>query len=427
MTEEINKNWKTTFGAIWAGQAFSMLGSTLVQFALVWWLTQETGSATILATASMIAILPQVFLSPFAGAIVDRMNKRWILILSDSSTALVTLGLVLIAWAGLLQPWHIYVAMFLRSMGATFQWPAMQSATALLVPEEQLSRVAGMNQALQGAMSIVAPPLGALLLQMMDLQWVLSIDIFTAMLAVLPICFVRIPQPQHTTAMDWRSPVKTILEDTREGFRYVLAWKGLMYIIFLAVFINFLINPAFSLLPLLVKKYFNGGPVEYSWIESIIGIGVVVGGVGLGIWGGFKRKVYTSGLGLIGMGLGVFLTGIAPANMFALALIGSCLVGIGNPIVNGPFFAIIQSKVDKEKQGRVMSLVSALCTAMSPIGLMIAGPLSDKFGLQIWFIVGGICCSLMAVAMFAVREVATLDDQEPGGRMITPTTYSELA
>jgi DHA3 family macrolide efflux protein-like MFS transporter len=427
MTETINKNWKTIFGAIWAGQSFSLLGSSLVQFALVWWLTQTTGSATILAVASLVALLPQVFLGPFAGAIVDRVNRKLIMILADGGTALVTLGLVLVAWNGSLQPWHVYVAMFLRSLGTAFHWPAMQSSTSLLVPDEHLSRVAGINQALQGAMSIIAPPVGALLLGVMDLQWVLSIDIITALLAILPLLFVVIPQPKHDTEMDVRSPIRTILLDVKEGFTYVWAWKGLMIVMAMAVVINLLINPAFALMPLLVSKHFGGGALEFSWMESAMGIGVVIGGLALGVWGGFRRKVYTSGLGIIGMGIGVALIGFAPASVLGIAIAGSWLTGFMNPMTNGPLFAIIQSKVDKEKQGRVMTMISSFATAMTPIGMILAGPLSDKFGIQFWFVLGGIVCSAMALVLFLVREVATLDDQEPGGKLIVPTVIPSIA
>jgi len=427
MTETINKNWKTTFGAIWAGQSFSLLGSALVQFALVWWLTQTTGSATILAMATLVALLPQVFLGPFAGAIVDRVNRKVIMIVADGGTALVTLGLVLIAWNGLLQPWHVYVAMFLRSLGSAFHWPAMQSSTSLLVPDEHLSRVAGLNQAIQGAMNIVAPPLGALLMSVMDLQWVLSVDIITALLAILPLIFVVIPQPKHETEMDTSSPFKTILLDVKEGFLYVWAWKGLMMVMAMAVVINLLINPAFALMPLLVSKHFGGGALEFSWMESAMGAGVVIGGVALGVWGGFKRKVFTSGLGIIGMGIGVAMIGLAPSSLLGLAIAGSCLTGFMNPMTNGPLFAIIQSKVDKEKQGRVMTMVSSFATAMTPIGMILAGPLSDKFGIQFWFVLGGVVCSAMALVLFLVREVATLDDQEPGGKLIEPLLTASVA
>ena len=205
-----------------------MFGSMLVQFALVWWLTQKTGSATILATASLVAYLPQVFLGPFAGAIVDRTNRKAVMIIADSMVALTTLALVVITAFGMLAPWHIYVAMFLRSLGQAFHWPAMQASTSLLVPEEHLSRVAGINQALAGAMNIIAPPTGALLIGVLQLQWVLSIDILTAVLAILPLFFVHIPQPVRILASAGKSMVGSILEDIKEGFLYVFRWKGLV-------------------------------------------------------------------------------------------------------------------------------------------------------------------------------------------------------
>lgn len=414
MTVDLNRNWKTTFGIIWVGQAFSLLGSSLVQFALIWWLTQQTGNATILATASMVSMLPQVFIMPFAGAIVDRFNRQKIMIFADLGTALVTAVLVIITWQGYLQPWHIYLAMFLRAITQTFQWPAMQSAMAVLVPEKNLDRVAGMNQALQGAMNIVAPPLGALLLGIINLEWVLSIDIITAFLAILPLLFVVIPQPIRITEGGSVSLVKTILKDTRIGFRYVVAWKGLMYVIIVAMIINFLINPAFSLLPLLVSKYFGGGALEYSWMESACGIGIVLGGIALGVWGGFKRRIHTSGLGLAGIGVGVLMIGIAPRNLYSLALAGTFVVGFMNPVTNGPLFALVQAKVGKEMQGRVFALISTLGSLMSPLGLLVAGPLSDRFGIQLWFVVGGIICVILVSVMFFLPEVATIDDQLPG-------------
>ena len=289
VNSSISKHWLRTFVIIWIGQAFSIFGSMLVQFALVWWLTQKTGSATILATASLVAYLPIVLLGPFAGAIVDRTNRKAVMIIADSMVALTTLALVIIAAYGNLAPWHIYLAMFFRSLGQAFHWPAMQASTSLLVPEEHLSRVAGINQALNGAMNIIAPPSGALLIGVLQLQWVLSIDILTAGLAVLPLFFVHIPQPARVAKSIGKPIVSSILEDIKEGFLYVFRWKGLFYVLLLAVAINFLISPAFTLLPLLVTKHFHGNAIQYGWIESAIGIGIVIGGLGLGAWGGFKR------------------------------------------------------------------------------------------------------------------------------------------
>ncbi len=191
-------DWKRRFFTIWTGQAVSLFGSTLVQFALVWWLTKETGSATILATATLVALLPQIFLSPIAGALIDRWNRRRVLIIADGAIALFSLGLAVLFLLGKEQVWQIYVIMFIRSLGGAFHWPTMQASTSLMVPDSQLSRVAGLNQALQGAMSIVAPPLGALLLSALPMYGIILIDVVTACFAITPLFFIPIPQPVKT-------------------------------------------------------------------------------------------------------------------------------------------------------------------------------------------------------------------------------------
>ena len=162
MESQIPKNWAVQFFTIFTGQAFSLFGSSLVQFALIWYLTQKTGSANVLATASLFAMLPQILLGPIAGTVVDRGNRRMIMMLSDSLIALSTLVLVYLFWIGKVEIWHIYIISSVRSVGGAFHYPAMAASTTLMVPKEQLARVAGANQTLQGLVSIVAPPIGAL-------------------------------------------------------------------------------------------------------------------------------------------------------------------------------------------------------------------------------------------------------------------------
>jgi len=164
------KHWAANFFTIWTGQAFSLLafsllGSRVAQFALVWWLTQLTGSATILATASLVGFLPEVFLMPIAGAYVDRWNRRITMIVADGVVALASLWLVYLFWTGAIQVWHVYVIMFVRALGGCFHWPAMQASTTLMVPQAHLTRVAGVNQTLYGLLSIFGPPAGALAMQ----------------------------------------------------------------------------------------------------------------------------------------------------------------------------------------------------------------------------------------------------------------------
>ena len=159
--------------------------------------------------------------------------------------------------------------------------------------------------------------------------------------------------------------------------------------------INFLINPAFTLLPLLVTKHFHGNAIQYGWIESATGIGIVIGGLD---WepGAALKKIHTSMLGIVGMGIGALITGFAPGNLYLMGVAGVFVLGLMNPITNGPFFALIQAKVDPGVQGRVMTMINSITSGLTPLALIIAGPLADRYGIQTWFVLGGILCIVIA-------------------------------
>ncbi len=410
-----SRPWAFRFFSIFIGQAFSLFGSAIVQFALIWWLTQQTGSAIVLTTATLVGMLPQIVLGPFAGALVDRWNRRIIMIAADSTIAGFTLLLIWLFAAGRVETWHIYLVMAVRSLGGAFHFPAMGASTPLLVPEKHLTRINGFNQTLQGLTNLIAPPIGALLIAVLPTQLVLMIDVATAALAVLPLLFFSIPQPARHPEPG--SSAKTgLLSDTAEGLRYVRRWPGLMAIIGMAFVINFLLTPALSLAPLLITKHFSKGALEFGFFDSAWGLGAIAGGLILGVWGGFKRKPATSMMGIMGMGLGISLVGMAPSQAFWLALAGIGLAGIMNPITNGPLFALLQSIVRPDMQGRVMALIASGATAMTPLGLMIAGPVSEAVGIRTWYWIGGLLTVLMGLAGFfipAVMDVERNHESEP--------------
>lgn len=380
-------HWSRKFLPIWTGQAFSIIGSQVAAFAVVWWLTQQTGSAKVLAGLTIAQLLPQVFLGPFAGAFVDRWNRRLVMIAADGIGALLAGILALLFLSGNIQVWHIYVITFIRSLLGTFHFAAFQASTALMVPEDQLSRVAGMNQTLWGALNIVAPPLGALALSVMPFPAIMGIDVVTAMIAVTPMLFVYIPQPERQLGAQ---TAFSILTDVKEGFSYLWHWPGARLVLFGSALINALVWPAMSLIPLLVTQHFGGGAMQLGWINSAWGIGLVAGGVTLGVWGGFKRKSTTVALGLVGSAIGLLITGFAPPAFFWLAFGGLLLFGFMNPIVNGPLVAIMQSAVPPDMQGRVFATVGSVASLAAPIGMALAGPMADSLGVQFWFILGGI-------------------------------------
>lgn len=406
---DIPENWSSRYYTIFAGQSLSILGSGLVQFALVWYLTKETGSATILAFATLAAILPETLLSPIAGALVDRWNRRRIMIFADMLVAAATFVLVILFAAGVIQVWHVYVILVVRSVGGMFHYSAMNASTRMLVPSDQLQRISGINQTLRASINIIAPPTGALLIGILPIQGVLLIDVITALIGITPLLFYMIPQPVRE--MDENGKHKTsVMQDMKEGFIYIASWRGLMAICFLALAANFLLTPTGSLMPLLVTKHFKLGALQFGTMDSIWAFGMVCGGLLLGVWGGFKKKIHTAMTGVIGIGTGILIVGLAPANMFWLAVTGMALSGLMNPITNGSLGAILQSTVKPEMQGRVMGVIFSLSTLMTPLGLIIAGPVSDAVGIRTWYWASGLLCLLMGAASFFMPVIMNVED-----------------
>jgi DHA3 family macrolide efflux protein-like MFS transporter len=242
------------------------------------------------------------------------------------------------------------------------------------------------------------------------MQGILAIDVVTALIAVLPLFFFSIPQPERRDLPEAANGKSSVWQDFRAGLKYVASWPGLLIIGIMATVINFLLTPAFSLLPILVTKHFNGQAIQLATLESFSGIGFIVGGVILSAWGGFKRRVVTSLVGLVGMGIGCLALGLLPGTAFTLAVVAMFYLGVINPIVNGPLLAAVQAAVEPEMQGRVFSLIGSVSAAMSPLGLIIAGPLADHLGVQSWFIIGGVVCGLMGIAAFFIPAVMTFED-----------------
>ncbi|MDH5505877.1 MAG: MFS transporter [Anaerolineae bacterium] len=404
---EEGRKWQAPFFTIWTGQMLSLLGSQLVQFALIWYLTEQTGSAKVLATASLVGLLPGVFLGPLIGTLVDRWNRRRILIVADTLIALATVILAVMFALGSIQLWHIYMMMFFRAVGGSFHHSAMGSSTSLMVPKEHLTRIQGINQTLNGGLNLISAPLGALLLQVLPMQGILAIDVVSALFAIVPLFFIAIPQPERTESGE--SQKTSVMQDLQAGFRYVLAWPGLLIILAMAMTINLLLHPASSLMPLLVTKHFAGGVGELAKLEVAFGIGVIIGGLGLGVWGGFKNRAATSMFGLVGLGIGFLILGMAPASMFIVALGGSVFAGIMIPITNGAIGAILQGSVNPDMQGRVFTLVSSAAMAASPIGLIMAAPIAVTFGIQSWYWFGGAVCALMGAGGFFIPALMNLE------------------
>lgn len=404
------ESWKPRFYTIWIGQAFSLVGSSLVRFAIIWWLTEQTGSARVLTTANLVSMLPFLLLAPFSGALVDRWNRRWVMVISDALIALFTAVLAYLYWRGSVEVWHVYAILFMRGFGDVFQSPAMSASTSLMVPKEQLARVGGMNDLLQGVVGIVSPPLGALLMATVSMQGTLAIDLVTAVLAIAPLLFIRIPQPPAKPASREQT---SIFREMAQGFSYVWNWRGLFFMFMVIALLRFFMAPAFSLLPLMVTDYFGGEALELAWMNSAHGFGFIAGGLILSVWGGFKRRTFTAVLGLVGLGLGSLAFGLVPANAFWLALVMMFLRTAMLPMVRGTVMAIFQSYVPADMQGRVFTLLLSSITIMAPFGLALGGPLAEAYGVPIIFVITGFGCLGVALIWALTPKILYLEDDRP--------------
>ncbi|MDQ2693245.1 MAG: MFS transporter [Chloroflexota bacterium] len=402
----MKNSWTVRFIPLWVGQALSLLGSQLVQFAIIWYLTRETNSATTLAIASMMGLLPQVLLSPFIGTWVDRGNRRLILIAADLTVAVATLVLVLLFASASIQVWHIYLALFIRAIAGGFHQSAFGASIVLLVPKEQLTRVQGFNQALYGGLNIISAPLGAFLLSVLPMQGILGIDVGTALFAVGILLFIQIPQPESRA----RAPA-TFWQDFRAGFRYIITWRGLVILLGLVMVVNFFFSATEPLTPLLITNHFEGDARQLGWWLSSFAAGNILGGLILGAWGGFKRKVVTAQLGLILSGLSTLVIGIVPSDRYSVGLIANAVLGLMLPIINGSYGATLQATIAPEMQGRVFAFILSAAMLVSPLALMIAGPFADAFGIQLWFLIAGISCTLMGMFGFFSQDVMRMESR----------------
>jgi DHA3 family macrolide efflux protein-like MFS transporter len=396
----------TSFLILWTGQALSLVGSTAVQFALIWWLTRETGSAAVLAMATLLGLLPTVALGPLIGVLVDRWDRKRVMLAADAMVALASLVLAYLYFAGAATTGIVLVLLFLRGLGGAFHSPAMLASTSLMISGEHLTRIQGLNQMLQGGLNIVAAPLGAFLVAVLPMSGVMLVDVATALFAIVPLVFIRVPRPACAggAALDLAS---SIWSEMMAGVHYLLERRGHMSLVVMAALINACLAPAFSLLPLLVAGELRGDALQLAWVSAAFGIGSIAGGILLGIWGGTRRRILTVLPGLAGLGVGVVAVGIAPAYVPALAAM--LLVGLVVPFVNGPIQAILQATIAAEYQGRVFTLIGSLAGVTAPLGLLVAAPVAEIAGVRTWFVTGGIVCLAMGIAGFLVPSLLRIE------------------
>jgi MFS transporter, DHA3 family, macrolide efflux protein len=359
------------FSIVWLGQLVSLIGSGVTGFALSIWVYQRTGSATQFALIAFCGVLPSVLFSPLAGALVDRWNHRWTMILSDIGAGLIALVIFSLLVTGRFEVWHIYVATALISTLSAFQWPAYTAATTLLIPKQHLGRAGGMLQMGQGIVQLVTPVLGGLLLEIIELRGVVLLEIATCFFAFVTLLSVRFPRASTPPA---GKPGKdSLLREVAYGWTYLTSQPGLLALLIFFTVSSFLAGIVGVLFGPLVLSF--ASPVVLGGLLSIAGIGTLVSSLVMSIWGGPQRCMHAvfsvmllSGLCILvaGLGTSIFILGIVIFLFFS-----------GTSVLNVCTQVIFQRKVVPYVQGRIFALRGGITGASLPLAYLVAGPLAD--------------------------------------------------
>jgi DHA3 family macrolide efflux protein-like MFS transporter len=402
-------NWKLRFCSIWTGQMLSSLGSAVARFALIWWVTESTGSATVLASATTLSFLPGILLSPFAGVLADRHSRRLIMIVSDAFIALVSLWLAYLFWTETMQVWHVYVVIVARAVGNAFYGPASGASFTMLVPKEQYGRLAGLNLTRTGVLEVAGPALGALAIAWFPLHQVMLLDGVTAAFAIAPLLIFAIPQPEPDLSSEGKR--SSYWHDFLEGFRYIIGWRALLLFVGLAAIVNFMLASTTFMVPMLVYQGFSGDATMLGWFESIFGVGMIGGGLLLSLWGGARRKILVVLGGFVCMGGILLIPAWTPTPLWPIAAGGFGLLGLVYAIAQGSMTAAMRGLVAPSKQGRFYALFGSLMTGSVPIGLMIAGVVADAVSMRFWYTLGGITLILAGSAGYIFPALRRIEEE----------------
>ena len=399
------KNWKLKFYTIWAGQAVSLITSAILQMAIIFYLTEKTGSAMVLSMASLVGFLPYAVFGPAIGVLVDRHDRKKIMIGADLIIAAAGAVLAIVALYMELPVWIVMIVLFIRSIGTAFHTPALNAVTPLLVPEEQLTKCAGYSQSLQSISYIVSPAVAALLYSVWDLNAIIAIDVLGAVIASITVAIVRIPKLGDQV----QSLEPNFIREMKEGIVVMRQNKGLFALLLLGTLYTFVYMPINALYPLISMEYFNGTPMHISITEIAFASGMLAGGLILGRLGSYEKRVPLITGSFFMMGASLAIAGLLPPSGFIIFVVCCAIMGLSVPFYSGVQTALFQQKIKPEYLGRVFSFTGSIMSLAMPLGLILSGFFADRIGINHWFLISGILIIGIAIVCPMMTEVRKLD------------------
>jgi DHA3 family macrolide efflux protein-like MFS transporter len=395
-------NWFKNIVLFLSSQAVSLFGSSLVQYAMMWYITLSTESGVMMTIYIICGFIPTFILSPVAGVWADRYNRKLLIILSDGLIAFATLILAILFLMGFDDIWLLFVMAAIRAFGTGIQTPAVGAILPQIVPKNKLTKVNGINGSIQAIIMFVSPLVSAALLGMASMEIIFFIDVVTAALAIGTLLFF-LKIPLHKKAKDKQTT--SYLSDFKLGLQYVNSHGFLKkFFLFFALFMV-LMAPASFLTPLQVARSFGDDVWRLTAIEIVFSIGMMAGGAIIASWGGFSNKVTTMGFATVIMGVCTFALGSVPNFWLYLFFMG--VFGVAMPILNTPATVLLQEKIEEDYLGRVFGVMGMISTSMMPIGMLIFGPLADVIKIE-WLLIGTgafiMCLSLLLVKNHVLIE-----------------------
>jgi len=398
--------WKRNAALFVGSQTISLFGSSLVQYAVTWYITLQTQSGMLMTISILCGVLPAFVLSPFAGVWADRYDRKALIVLADALIAVATLALAWLFWLGFEDVWLLFLLLAVRAIGTGIHTPAVGAALPQLVPEEALARVNGINGTVQSLVNLIAPMASGALLATVSLETIFLVDVATAAAAIgLLTLFVDLPKHARAAQANSTSYVKDLLE----GFAYVRRHAFVRGVLLFLAVTSFLAAPIAFLTPLQVTRSFGAEVWRLTAIEIAFSAGMIAGGAAMAAWGGFRNRAHTFVSACAALGACAIALGIVPAFWTYLAMMA--LAGVALPLFNTPIIVLLQEKVESDYMGRVFGVVGMITTSMMPLGMLAFGPLSDRVDIE-WLLVatGG---GLMLLCALTIPYKAFIEGGRP--------------
>lgn len=395
------QNWKNSITRFLTAQTISLFGSSLVQYAIIWYITLSTSSGKMLTISTLCGFLPQILISLFGGVLIDRYNRKKMIMLADSAIAISTLLLAVAFMAGYKNIWLLFAVLVIRSAGSGIQTPAVNSMIPQIVPKEHLMRINGINSTLSSLMMFLSPAISGAILSIAPLEITLLIDVITAIIGVSITATVFVNPYKEIVSKEKSTDKGSALQELKAGFAYLKGNPFIKKLLLFQLIILFCISPSAFLTPLMVSRTFGAEVWRLTASEMTYSLGMVCGGLLISTWGGFNKKLNTTMLA--GALYGVFMIGLGTAPLFLIYLACNIMIGVTAPCYNSPITVTIQENVEAKMQGRVFSFMQIATSCALPLGMTVFGPLADIVPVQSILIGAGIFVLLVVAFIWKAR------------------------